>query len=407
MRTLTAQELEERLLDYLYDELAPDERAAFEASVGAYPAIQAELEAHRRTRVAVAGLAGPPVSPAGDAWDATLASIIAEANAAASPDTSVGAEVIPLRPGVREAVSSTVSPVRGSLGRGWLMAAAAVLAAGGAVIAGRDEGPPETASAGQSREERVAPVVVAQREPAPMAEVPSGVRAPPAVLQPAASTAAAPSPEIVAARDALVDKAQRAVEVASKKVAAETADASPIEVATADAVARDALGARSGGGSRVAGVSVAASARRSGSRDAEVVAVLDAASLDSDDGASRGGEGFAPAPPPAASARAAETTERFAMAAEEADGTLQAPRPAALARGGAKDDGRIDELWKSFSRAVASGDVAAAERALASLEAAQADAAALRRARAELHALHASRQQRPMMKSAPAAAPTK
>ncbi|MFT7579667.1 MAG: hypothetical protein ACI9MR_001333 [Myxococcota bacterium] len=61
--TLTRQQLDEQLLDYLYEELDDAQSAAFEASVSEFPDIGAEVAAHRRTRTAASGLfqAAPPV----------------------------------------------------------------------------------------------------------------------------------------------------------------------------------------------------------------------------------------------------------------------------------------------------------------------------------------------------------
>lgn len=47
---MTRQEMDERLVDFLYDELEADERARFEASLAAHPEVQAELAAHGATR---------------------------------------------------------------------------------------------------------------------------------------------------------------------------------------------------------------------------------------------------------------------------------------------------------------------------------------------------------------------
>jgi hypothetical protein len=47
---MTRQEMDERLVDFLYDELEGDERARFEASLAAHPEVQAELAAHTATR---------------------------------------------------------------------------------------------------------------------------------------------------------------------------------------------------------------------------------------------------------------------------------------------------------------------------------------------------------------------
>lgn len=72
MSDWTRQQLEERLLDYLYDELDADDRAAFEAALVAHPEVAAELESHRATRRAFAGVLRPSL-PVGT-LDAILAS---------------------------------------------------------------------------------------------------------------------------------------------------------------------------------------------------------------------------------------------------------------------------------------------------------------------------------------------
>ena len=51
---LTRQDLDELLVDYLYDELEPARRAAFEQGLAEHPDLVAEVEAHRRTRAAAA-----------------------------------------------------------------------------------------------------------------------------------------------------------------------------------------------------------------------------------------------------------------------------------------------------------------------------------------------------------------
>lgn len=53
---MTRQELEERLLDYLYDELDERDRAAFEQALARHPEVEREVAAHRETRRAYAAL---------------------------------------------------------------------------------------------------------------------------------------------------------------------------------------------------------------------------------------------------------------------------------------------------------------------------------------------------------------
>jgi hypothetical protein len=48
--SLTREQLEAMLVDYVYDDLSPSDRTRFEAEVSQWPAIQAELKDHQRTR---------------------------------------------------------------------------------------------------------------------------------------------------------------------------------------------------------------------------------------------------------------------------------------------------------------------------------------------------------------------
>lgn len=65
-------EMEEQLIDYLYGELDPDQRAAFERALPAHPEVAAELERHRWTRARMAELPVVPL-PAGALDEAMLA----------------------------------------------------------------------------------------------------------------------------------------------------------------------------------------------------------------------------------------------------------------------------------------------------------------------------------------------
>lgn len=56
MKSIPRHELEELLVDYLYDELNPETRERFEASVAAHPDLEAEVRAHQRTRTMVSGV---------------------------------------------------------------------------------------------------------------------------------------------------------------------------------------------------------------------------------------------------------------------------------------------------------------------------------------------------------------
>jgi len=65
-------ELDEQLLDYLYGELEPEQRAAFERALPAHPELVKELEQHRWTRARMAELPVVPL-PAGALDQAMLA----------------------------------------------------------------------------------------------------------------------------------------------------------------------------------------------------------------------------------------------------------------------------------------------------------------------------------------------
>ncbi len=359
MRTLTEQELEERLLDYLYDELPADERVAFEASVVAYPALQAELEAHRRTRAAVSGLTPAP-APAGPGWDATLAAILVEAERASSPNgPERGGEVARLRP----AAGTEARRPRALFG--WLAAAGVVVAGGAAVVASGDAEVREVARVASAP--IAAPIVVAS--------------------SPAPATAMAPA--VVAALEeevpALTPTAAGGLAEVAATGAPELAQVARAEVApeVAPKVAQRASAARGGGAPR-------ASEGRAGLVQGEAVASL------ASEVSSASQDGFAPPPPAAA---AAPDAERVAMADFEEGSpggralapAATAPAPAKLAKVAAKDGGRVEALWGAFSMALARGDVAGAERTLAALEAVDADPGQLRRARAQVGALNASR----------------
>ena len=87
MNKLTRQELDDRLLDYLYDELEPSERSAFERALLEHPEIAAEVEAHRATRKAYAVLPRE-VAPPG-----LLANVLREAEVEAKR-RAAGAEQV-------------------------------------------------------------------------------------------------------------------------------------------------------------------------------------------------------------------------------------------------------------------------------------------------------------------------
>ena len=53
---MTYQELEAKLVDYIYDELAEPEREAFEAGLTEHPDLAEEAKAHARTRAIMSSL---------------------------------------------------------------------------------------------------------------------------------------------------------------------------------------------------------------------------------------------------------------------------------------------------------------------------------------------------------------
>ena len=98
---MTRQELEERLLDYLYDELDASERAAFEQALPRHPEVEREVVAHRATRRAYQALPRE-AAPAG-LLDRVLAEADQEAARRAKPDEVVAVEkAAPAGPGFWE-----------------------------------------------------------------------------------------------------------------------------------------------------------------------------------------------------------------------------------------------------------------------------------------------------------------
>ena len=61
--TMSRQELDETLVDYLFDELSDEEAKRFEAEVAGHPDLEAEVRAHRRTRERCAELPQRTMSP--------------------------------------------------------------------------------------------------------------------------------------------------------------------------------------------------------------------------------------------------------------------------------------------------------------------------------------------------------
>ena len=76
--TMTRQELDEHLVDYLFDELSEEEATRFEAAVVDYPELQAEVSAHQQTRQRAAALPQREMSPS------VMAAVMNEARSAVS-----------------------------------------------------------------------------------------------------------------------------------------------------------------------------------------------------------------------------------------------------------------------------------------------------------------------------------
>lgn len=83
---MTRHEMEERLVDFLYDELDAEERARFEASLPAHPELAAEVAAHTSTRslLADSGALAPVRMPPG-----LLDGVMREARLVAAPPAEV------------------------------------------------------------------------------------------------------------------------------------------------------------------------------------------------------------------------------------------------------------------------------------------------------------------------------
>ena len=81
---LTRGQLDDLLVDYLYDELSADDRRAFESAVAEHPEVAEEIEAHRHTRRVMSGR--PLADPPQHALDAVARAARQAAAPAARPD---------------------------------------------------------------------------------------------------------------------------------------------------------------------------------------------------------------------------------------------------------------------------------------------------------------------------------
>src|SRR5438105_5357961 len=98
------QRQDERLLDYIYDELGSEERAAFEARLGEDAALRAEVESLQGVRKAFRGL--PRASQSPESVQRMTALLMQQAaqqhgasgsDAANKPDPDAGGKVVAFR----------------------------------------------------------------------------------------------------------------------------------------------------------------------------------------------------------------------------------------------------------------------------------------------------------------------
>lgn len=106
---MTRQELEDRLLDYLYDELEPSERSAFERALPAHPEVLREVAAHRATRKAYQAL--PRATMPAGLLDTVLAEADAEAARRSSQEAPAPAPVLAPTPAAAPSVKRSDEPV--------------------------------------------------------------------------------------------------------------------------------------------------------------------------------------------------------------------------------------------------------------------------------------------------------
>ncbi|TNF32545.1 MAG: hypothetical protein EP329_09770, partial [Deltaproteobacteria bacterium] len=99
---MTRQELDELLVDYLYDELEPAQRVAFEEGLDEHPELAAEVEAHRKTRSMVADIPTFALPPG------LLDGVLAEAQQVAGAAAAAAAAAAEKRPGFFERLSRLI-----------------------------------------------------------------------------------------------------------------------------------------------------------------------------------------------------------------------------------------------------------------------------------------------------------
>ncbi len=436
MTTFTAQDLEERLLDYVYDELEPEERAAFEAALPSAPAVAAELAAMRETRTAMAEL-GTPTLPAG--FDANLAAVFAEADAAAAGFRAAEApQPVAAPPKVAPAATGGGPGFWARLGQrlaaslatpAFATAAVALIVTGVAVTMARKGDLPGADRSATSQEiGAVAPVAVAAEAPAPSAAAApepettalADAPAPPAEKEEATeglaagaaadrgglldSTASAPAPESARRERASLEQK---VAAPAKKLAAKLDNAlDKVANGRGQAASEDTKAAAADLMASADGVRSPQQASNTTEPATGHVALGDSPSEPygyaearrpakpaPPSVPARDDREFAPAPPPAdeAADEAVDDLERVAKPAAQPQRTSTASVPS-----GAKDADRaeeeaasltarrIDGLWTTLRRQLEAGDLDAADRTLAELARLGGDAARIKAAKAEV-----------------------
>jgi hypothetical protein len=221
----TRQKLEDHLLDYLYDELEPDERRAFERGLIAHPEVAAELAAHQRTRRAFVAELGPaPALPAG-ALDRVEAALTEAAGKGTATPT-----------GVKKGFWTTFSEgLRGLVFRPtFALAMVGLLVGGVALYTSRQD---EVSSLGERVESQALPPVPIQPAPAVMrtetvetvsramaepAEPPAEKADAPAGASPTETTSASPAAKEMA-KDLAPSKPLADKQVAEAKATPKTA----------------------------------------------------------------------------------------------------------------------------------------------------------------------------------------
>lgn len=315
-------EADERLLDYLYDELPPDDRHAFERALAADPALSREVEALRTTRQSFARLSPEPM-PTGLLDDVLK---LAEAEASRAQE--------PVRPAVADEPSDRAGAAPPSfwqrLGAGlrslvfqpaFAMATVFLLVGGIALFANR------------------------QGQDIPGMGAPTDLqRLPPVAMAPARETAAAPAMAegakavAVAAEDQPLAEAELPSEVAELAVLEAAPRAAPeegavpfasasLEAAAAGGVAADAdTRARSRGG-RMEALGLSDELNESDDFAANGVAARPGASAPASAKPATGATGTASATPSAPAAPKSTSGAR----GNEGTGTFAPPRPVEVA----------------------------------------------------------------------------